>query len=411
MTDNKKFFSALGILAAVVLAAIFASISYKKSFLSIEAEPTGARVAGQNPMAGQRLELSSPLEITFDRDMDPASGTFALLAEGQSVSGSGVWSTPRTFTFTPDEPLQPATVYAATFDENLRAKDGTSPAETIAVEFKTVEALSVAQTFPAQDTVDVDLGSSITVIFNHPVVALSIKEEQSKLPQPLKFTPDVKGKGEWVNSSVYVFEPEKNLKSGTNYKVSVDAGIVDTQNNALENSFIWQFTTRSPIIANFALKDGAQNPADEVKDVPLDQAFIVTFLQEMNPKSVEGSTSIINRETREEFPVKFSWDDKFTELTIAPDGKFALAGYYELLMAVDTQSADGGNLASGLDVRFVTLPLPAAINMYPAPFSQEPLYNSGITITFNTQMDFESMKDKIQISPALKGADNLYYNT
>ncbi len=268
----------------------------------------------------------------------------------------------------------------------------------------------MAQTFPAQDTADVDLGSSVTVIFNHPVVALSIKEDQSKLPQPLKFTPDVKGKGEWVNSSVYVFEPEKGLKSGTNYKVSVDAGIVDTQNNKLENSFIWQFTTRSPIISNFALKGGAQNPAEEVKDVPLDQTFIVTFLQEMNPQSVEGSTSIVNRETHEEFPVKFSWNDAFTEVTITPDGKFNLAGYYELLMARDTQSVDGGFLASGLDLKFATLPLPAITAMYPAPFSQESVYNSDITLTFNSQMDFDSMKGKVQISPALKIATDGYYN-
>ena len=92
----------------------------------------------------------------------------------------------------------------------------------------------MAQVFPAQDTQEVDLNTSITVIFNHPVVPVTIVEEQSKLPQPLKFTPAVEGKGEWVNSSVYVYQPEEILLSGTSYQVSVEAGIKDTLGNALD---------------------------------------------------------------------------------------------------------------------------------------------------------------------------------
>ena len=105
----------------------------------------------------------------------------------------------------------------------------------------------------------------------------------------MKFTPAVKGKGEWVNSSVYVFQPDEILLSGTSYQVSVEAGIKDTLGNALDDSFNWQFSTRAPVIYNFALQDGAENPSEEVKDVPLDQTFIVTFLQPMDQKSVEDA--------------------------------------------------------------------------------------------------------------------------
>ena len=109
-------------------------------------------------------------------------------------------------------------------------------------------------------------------------------EEQSKLPQPLEITPAVKGKGEWVNSSVYVFQPEEILLSGTSYQVQIEAGLKDTNGNALEESFQWQFETQGPIISNYALKNGAQYPKEEVSDVPLDQAFIVMFTQTMDQK-------------------------------------------------------------------------------------------------------------------------------
>jgi uncharacterized protein YfaS (alpha-2-macroglobulin family) len=412
MTNNKNLWLALGILAIIVLAFVIAiSVFNNNVSPSIEAQPTGPRVVGQVPAEGQRLGLSTPIQIIFDRDMEPSTTkSFALLADGEAVSGKGIWSDPRTFTFTPDQPLQPATVYTATFTDQARAKDGTSPAETIEVEFKTVESLAVAQVFPADKTPEVDLGSSITVIFNHPVVPVTIVEEQGKLPQPLKFTPEVKGKGEWVNSSVYVFEPQKDLLSGTNYVVGVDAGISDTQGNPLEDSFRWQFTTRSPLIANFALKDGAQNPTEEVKDVPLDQVFIVTFQQEMNPQSVESAVSIVNRETKKTFPVKFSWNESFTELTITPGEKFNLAGFYNLTIDKSAQATDGGELQDGLDVKFATVPLPAVTTVYPPVDSKYTSYNSGITITFASPMDFESMKGKVQISPALKNAHEWYYN-
>ncbi len=412
MTNNKNLFLALGILAAIVLVLVIAiSVFNNNTLPSIAAQPTGPHVVEQNPVAGQRLGLSAPIQIIFDRDMDPSTTeSFSLLVNAEVVPGKGVWSNPRTFTFTPDAPLQPGTVYTATFTTQARAKDGTSLAENAALEFKTIEGLSVGQVFPAEKTADVDLGSSITVIFNHPVVPLTIVEEQSKLPQPLKFKPELKGKGEWVNSSVYVFEPQKDLLSGTNYVVSVDAGITDTLGNSLKDSFSWQFNTRSPLIANFALKGGAQNPTEEVKDVPLDQVFIVTFQQVMNPQSVEGSTSIVNRETRERFPVTFSWNADFTEVTITPDGKFNLGGYYELLMARDTQAVDGGNLKEGLDIQFTTVPLPAVVDVSPPAYSKYTAYNPNIAIVFASQMDFESMKGKVQISPALKSEDNWFYS-
>ena len=137
--------------------------------------------------------------------------SFSLLSDGKAVPGKLTWLDARTLSFTPNSRLNPGTDYIGTFSTQAAATDGTSPQEEIKVEFKTVEALAVAQVFPAQDTQEVDLTSSITVIFNHPVVPVTIVEEQSKLPQPLKFTPAVKGKGEWVNSSVYVFQPDEIL--------------------------------------------------------------------------------------------------------------------------------------------------------------------------------------------------------
>jgi alpha-2-macroglobulin len=413
--ENKKLLRALGILAVIVIIVVALALSKRTSSsnasLSIQPQATGPRVVAQTPMDGQRLDLSSPIQIQFDSDMDQSKtgSSFSFFANGGTVPGQLAWEDARTLTFTPDSPLDPGTVYTATITE-ATAKDGTPAQDTIQLEFKTMETLTVAQVFPAQDTQEVDLNTSITVIFNHPVVPVTIVEEQSKLPQPLKFTPGVKGKGEWVNSSVYVFQPEEILLSGTSYQVSVEAEIKDTLGNELSDSFNWQFSTRAPVIYNFALKGGAENPSEEVKDVPLDQTFIVTFQQPMDQKSVEDATTIINRETKQPFPVKFTWDETFTTLTIDPKEKLKIASFYDLIIANSAQASDGGKLKEGLTVKLSTVTLPSIVSVFPAAYSQGS-FNSAITITFASPMDFDSLKDRVNISPAIPGKQDFYYNT
>ncbi|MFN8381808.1 MAG: Ig-like domain-containing protein [Anaerolineales bacterium] len=411
--DNKKLLRALGILVAIVLAlSLVTSRFSNRSPLSTETQPAGPSVISQDPAEGQRLDLSPTIKITFDRDMDQTktAEAFSLLSNGASVSVQSTWLNTRTFSFTPDSPLTPGADYTATFSTEAKASDGTSPQEAIEIEFSTIETLAVAQVFPAQDTQEVDLNSSITIIFNHPVVPLTITEEQSKLPQPLKFTPEVKGQGEWVNSSVYVFQPDELLLSGSSYQVEVEAGVKDTLGNTLDKSYLWQFATRAPSILNFALKNGAENPSEEVKDVPLDQAFVITFQQPMIQKSTEDSIQIVNRETSKTIPVNFTWDETFTTLTIEPKEKFDIANFYELTVSNSAQAIDGGNLNEGLNVKFATVAFPSVAAVYP-PAGSTGTFNSTLTISFASQMDYNSLKGKVVITPALAGEPDWYYNS
>ncbi len=420
--NNKPFFRMVGVIVILVLAVVLPSFISGSSSLSIEARPQGLSIIDQDPMEGQRLELSSPIEITFDRDMDTAKtgGSFSLLSNGEAVPGQLTWLNARTLSFTPDTRLMPASVYTVTITTQAAAIDGTSPQETIEIEFTTVEALAVSQVFPAQDTYDVDLNTSITVIFNHPVVPLTIVEDQNKLPQPLNFSPAVKGRGEWVNSSVYVFQPEEILLSGTSYQVSVDAGIKDTSGNPLDESFNWQFDTRAPVISNFGLQGGESNPSEDVKDVRLNQSFFVDFQQPMDPDSTEAALKIINREFRDPVPLVTSWNDAFTTLTFEPEENFRIANFYQLTIDDSAQAEDGGKLREGLSVYFSTVTMPAVVSVFPAADSYGQ-YNSSLTITFASQMSFgnpaaayyvssEDMKDKISITPAIPGDPDWYYS-
>ena len=379
----------------------------------VETGKVAPYLVGQNPPEGQRLELSPTIGFTFDREMDQSktADAFTLLdSNNESVSGKKNWSDAVTFSFTPDSALESSSVYKAIFSTSASGSDGESLREEIRVNFTTIDMLSVGQVFPVDRSEEIDSGTNITVIFNHPVVPLQIKEEQGDLPQPLKISPEVTGTGEWVNSSVYVFQPEKGLLSGTNYKVSVEAGLKDTNGESLQKSYSWNFSTRAPMIGNFALKDGAENPGESLENVLLDQAFIVTFLQAMDEASVKDAITLLDRETDKSFPIKLMWNKDFTVLTIEPVRRYKIASFYDLTISDEARASDGGKLKQGLTLMFGTVPLPQVKSVFPKPNSVAKDFDSHIEIQFASPMKLDSLKSRITITPRPKEELNWYFD-
>jgi len=422
MKKNLRLIVLIGVVLFFAIALSVSKISGTQTAenLSVQAAPNqvGPQVVAQNPVAGQRLDLSPKIQITFDRDMDrdKTGNAFSLLGpDNQPVAGQTAWRGARTFEFTPTSKLEPASTYLGVFSTSATALDGTSPKEAIQFNFTTAEGLKVGQVFPTADAEDVDATTNITVIFNHPVVPITIQEEQGNLPQPIELSPQVKGQGQWVNSSVYVFQPDPALLSGIRYTVRVGAGLKDTNSNALEKSYVSQFTTRAPSVGSFALKNGEQNPKlDNVKNVLLDQAFIITFLQPMNSDSVTQATTVTNAQTGKSVSLGFKWNKDFTILTLQPDGRYQIATNYHLKITATAQAADGGMLKNGFSVNFSTVPLPSIVRVTPEPNSVEATYESLLSIQFASPMRLSSLKGKVIVTPApkivTKTVTQWYYN-
>jgi hypothetical protein len=381
--------------------------------IQVRADQVSPHVVAQDPSAGQRLELSSGIRIVFDRDMDQTKTEEAFTfvdADHKPVSGKVSWSGPKTFTFKPDSKLQPSAVYKATFSTAAAGADGKPLEDDLQLEFTTTDALAVGQVFPAYDAEEIDPKTNVTVIFNHPVVPLQIKEEQSSLPQPVTFTPEVAGQGEWVNSSVYVFQPEKPLLSGTRYSVRVEPGIKDTVGSTLEKSYVWQFTTRMAVVDHISLKNSWEAVGDRADNILLDQAFLVTFLQPMDPEGAQETIKVLDRETGQPSPIKLKWNQDFTVATIEPAGRYKIASFYDLVIPRETPAADGGPLKEGRTVQFSTVPLPHILQVSPAPNSQASEFQGELSIRFASPMRLASLKDKVRISPQPKQDLQWYFN-
>ena len=381
--------------------------------LSVQAEPqqVGPTVLAQSPVQGQRLDLAAPIQITFDRDMDAArtGDSFTLLgADEEPVPGKLTWLDARTLSFQPDKPLRPSTLYTALIERAI-GKDGSAAAEAIRLEFKTVESLAVAQVFPEPEAEDIDPETTITVIFNRPVVPVVVAEEQANLPQPLEFSPAVTGTGEWLNSSVYVFQPEKPLLSGSRYTVRVDASLPDTAGNGLEEPYLWQFTTRAPSIFYYGLVGGDINPQETVENVPLDQAFFITFSQSMDEASVAKAVALQDRETGQIAPVRLKWSKDFTSLTVEPVVRLKIASFYRLTVAESAQAQDGGRLKKGLSLSFDTVGLPRIRDVYPNSDSTPKGYQRCFMVNFASPMKANTLYSRVQVSPEPKAKLGMYY--
>ncbi|HSD85024.1 MAG TPA: Ig-like domain-containing protein, partial [Anaerolineae bacterium] len=141
------------------------------------------------------------------------------------------------------------------------------------------------QVMPADDSEGVDTDTDITVMFNRPVVPVVPIEQQATLPQPLVLDPPVKGKGEWINTSIYVFRPDERLQAGIKYTAKIAAGLQDPLGAALRQDLTWSFSTMTPQLS-------AKEPSDNATDVWLDRSLQLVFSQPMDHANVESLFSL-----------------------------------------------------------------------------------------------------------------------
>ncbi len=124
--------------------------------------------------------------------------------------------------FTPAATPEPGQRYTFTLAAKATAADGTSLNRPAVIDVVAATPLAVTSTQPGDGSQDVGIDTPIIVVFNRPVVPLTGVADQADLPQPLTIEPAVDGAGEWINTSIYSFQPSYGLAGGADYSVTVD---------------------------------------------------------------------------------------------------------------------------------------------------------------------------------------------
>ena len=246
--------------------------------------PLPPTVVSVTPDRGEEAALAAPVVVTFDQPMDPAT-TRAAFAIEPKVKGE-VKVQGNALTFSPAEPLKRKAEYQVTLAESATSAAGLPLQRPIAFKFTTTGMLEVTNTQPADGADQVSTENTITVAFNRPVVPLVGTGEQAGLPQPLVITPTLAGKGEWINTSIYRFTPEKGLAASTAYTVTIPAGLADTTGGVLEEAYTFGFSTADPTVIRW-------QPENSI-NVGIERPISVTFSMPMDRASTEAAFSLVD---------------------------------------------------------------------------------------------------------------------
>ncbi|MCP5009337.1 MAG: hypothetical protein GY942_05080 [Aestuariibacter sp.] len=373
------------------------------------------KLIGHYPAIGEEATLDGVFELYFDQPMNPADTAAALHIfdqDGNAVDGKVSWPQPRIMRFKPARAFAPDSKYEATLGETAVATTGTPLPETITLDFYTVGNLIVSQLSPAPNAKDVALDSTITVIFNRPVVPLLIAESQDTLPQPLQITPQTPGTGEWISTSVYVFRPDEPLIGRTVYNVRVSAALINegsVTGAEMAADYDASFTVTAPTFNALELVDVTWNPRTNYEDLELDQVYRLHFNQPMNPQATETAVSLRPFDGQN-LPLQFQWDDTFTSVTITPAQLLDLETHYILHLSDQALSTHGGALRGPFSWQADTVKQPAIWRTIPADGSTSTRFDSTFRIEFASPMDEATLTGKVIITPAPLGDPDGLYN-
>ncbi len=350
--------------------------------------PLPPHVIAVSPYPGEEVPLDQAVTVTFDQPMDRASVESAWQIE-PAASGTFTWQDDRTVAFLPDGGWQRATRYTVTLETGAAAANGTTLEAPRDFAVQAIGTLNVTTVIPAPDTTGVTADATITVAFNRPVVPLVATGELDDLPQPLEIEPDIAGRGEWLNTSIYQFTPEKALAGGTTYTVRVKAGLADALGATLDEPYRWTFKTLAPEILNIS-------PRQSEVGVLLDRTINVEFSQAMDHLSTEEAFMLAHNGER--VPGEITWSDDSRRLTFTPAEHLQIESVYTISIAPTARSASGeATLESGVTYAFTTVPYPGVADTDPDNNARDVYPGSGVSIYFKSPMNTETFKDKVVI--------------
>ena len=280
--------------------------------------------------------MRSPLTFYFNQAVNKASVESAL---GGLPAGTFTWNDSATVVFTPTQPYQPNTKLNIAIANSLQSANGFKIDEPIELPFIVADYLRATNFLPQAGAEDVNVDAAIAVSFNQPVVALGT--DASDQPSAFSIEPAVSGRGEWINTSTYIFYPEQSMAGGTEYTVTLDqtlktvTGVGFPEGASEQNT--WTFTTSRPRVVTL-------EPSGE-QLLPLEPEIKLTFNQPMDAESVESNFRFSGNEGA--LDGDFSWNNDETELTFVPEDPLGRdVGY---ILNVGAAAKSKGGVALGTD--------------------------------------------------------------
>ena len=358
-------------------------------------QPLPPAIVETDPAQGSTISLGEEITIYFNQDINPESALGALSAD-PDIEAALEWLDPSTLVYRPVENLPAGSTIQIHLDESLQAANGLLLPEPLRLVYYTPDLLKPVTFLPSPGSYEIDPESAILVTFNQPVVPLG--DQRDSASPAFLISPNVNGKGEWLNTSTYQFLPDPGLAGGTTYQVSLSSSITSMWGTGLDPEIDtgWSFSTSYPQVIS-------SSPYQGDAGVPLDEGIRIEFNQAMNQESVGDFFSIIGSAGRP-VPGAFDWDEDNKAFTYQADELYFRDSTYSVLLPGEAESAGGTPLALDTGFSFSTT---GDFRFLGTPQGQNyatSIYQ-GATLYFNNPVDRETVEENISISPEVA---NLY---
>ena len=86
----------------------------------------------------------------------------------------------------------------------------------------------------------------ISIVWNRPMAPLELAGNEA--PPPVKITPEVKGRWQWVGTNATIFVPDVRLPRATDFTVEVPKGSKSLGGEAREKDVTMSFSTTRPAV-------------------------------------------------------------------------------------------------------------------------------------------------------------------
>lgn len=335
--------------------------------------------------------------FTFDQPLAPEA---ALAFTVDPMLTGDVTIAGEQLIFTPTEAPQPGERYHFMLDADASSATGIALGKPAEISVVAAPPLAVTSTQPSNEAVDIAVDGQIVIIFNKPVVALVGIDDQAALPQPLTIEPALEGEGEWLNTSIYVFQPALGFAGSTTYNVTVNE-LTGLDGETLAAPYPFTFTTATPIVLGVQAQSQSM-PYSNGPNIPPDSTFEVSFSQSMDLESTEAALAVTATDDSRPLAVDLLWDEDHRTVTITPTDALAFGGSYEVTIATSAQPASRqGTLRDGYTQLFTIVPLPAIVQTNPNDGDTEMPPEMTVTIQFNTVLSETTIATNISVTPTL----------
>ena len=333
-----------------------------------------------DPPAGSMLGHLSLVAFYFNQVMNKASVEASISGFPPGVF---TWKDEATVVFAPSEPYPPNATLKLTVAESAQSVTGFGLLEPVQLAYPVADFLRVTNLLPKVDAEDVKVDAAIVASFNQPVIALG--SDPSTQPAAFTVSPSVSGRGEWTNTSTYIFYPDPAMAGGTRYTVSLNPDLKTVTGVGLPEAGerSWSFTISRPRVIR--VEPSTESP------IPLDPEIELTFNQPMDPDSVRANFSFRGPEGA--LIGRLVWNDDATALTFAPEKLLQRNAGYILNIGAGAKSQGGMTLGTDYGAVLTTFDN-FAVTGADANFGTT-------TITFNAPLPDEELDAFETVTPAI----------